>query len=430
MSSQRDAVVSPTTTGPGWNREGMTQDAVLHALAVLKEANPGLRKTLISLGVNYCGDDVFDVATRAQKLFAHDNNVWVEACPGSLEIERDVLAFSAGLLSGGEAGVLATMTSGGTESIFNAVHAARERAAKLRPDVTNPKWICSFNAHPAITKACHYLGIELVRMPDKAFRADVEAIAAAVDERTIGIYGSTPCFPFGLYDDIPALGKLALERDLWLHCDACVGGFLAPFFARLGEPVPPWDFSVPGVTSISADIHKFAYGLKPASVTAWRDGSLLEYHRSGVVVNDWPLGHYESAGFVGSRPAGSVAAAWAVIHLLGEQGYLERTREVLRVRNALLTGLAAIDGISFPVPSPELQIVTYAGDGGVSVDQIMRGMEERGWIHFSDAAPPLLMFVIDPSAGEILDDYLSDLAAVVRLAREGAFLSDQAAKAY
>ena len=99
-----------------------------------------------------------------------------------------------------------------------------------------------------------------------------------MDERTIGIYGSAPCFPFGLYDDIPALGRLALEHDLWLHCDACVGGFLAPFFARLGEAVPPWDFSVPGVTSISADIHKFAYGLKPASVTAWRDASLLEYH--------------------------------------------------------------------------------------------------------------------------------------------------------
>lgn len=413
----------------GLPKEGMSADQVLEALRGFKAANPGLMKTLMSLGVNYCGDDVFDIATRAHTLFAHDNNVWVEACPGSLEIERDVLAFAAGLLSGGEAGVVATMTSGGTESIFNAVHAARERAAKRRPEVKDPKWICSFNAHPAITKACHYLGIELVRVPDKDFRADVEAIAGAVDERTIGIYGSTPCFPFGLYDDIPALGRLALERDLWLHCDACVGGFLAPFFKRLGEPVPPWDFSVPGVTSMSADIHKFAYGLKPASVTAWRDASLLEYHRSGVVVNDWPLGHYESAGFVGSRPTGSVAAAWAVTHLLGEEGYLARAREILRVRTALLEGLAAIEGVHLPIPRPELQIVTYAGDG-VSVDQIMRGMEERGWIHFSDSQPPLLMFVIDPSAGGILDDYLADLAGVVERAREGAFTTDQAAKAY
>ena len=413
----------------GLPKEGMSADQVLEALQGFKAANPGLMKTLMSLGVNYCGDDVFDIATRAHTLFAHDNNVWVEACPGSLEIERDVLAFAAGLLSGGEAGVVATMTSGGTESIFNAVHAARERAAKLRPDVKDPKWICSFNAHPAITKACHYLGIELVRVPDKDFRADVEAIAEAVDDGTIGIYGSTPCFPFGLYDDIPALGRLALERDLWLHCDACVGGFLAPFFARLGEPVPPWDFSVPGVTSISADIHKFAYGLKPASVTAWRDCITARVPPLGVVVNDWPLGHYESAGFVGSRPTGSVAAAWAVTHLLGEEGYLARAREILRVRTALLEGLAAIEGVHLPIPRPELQIVTYAGDG-VSVDQIMRGMEERGWIHFSDSQPPLLMFVIDPSAGAILDDYLADLAGVVERAREGAFTTDQAAKAY
>ena len=414
----------------GLPAQGMSADDVLAALSGLKASNPGLRETLMSLGVNYCGDDVFEVATRAQTLFAHDNNVWVEACPGSLEIEQGVLDFAAGLLSGGEPGVVATMTSGGSESIFNAVHAARERAGKLRPDIERPKWVCSFDAHPAITKACHYLGIELVRLPDKDFRADVEAFAAAVDERTIGLYASAPCFPFGLYDDIPALGALALEHDLWLHCDACVGGFLAPFFARLGEPVPPWDFSVPGVTSVSADIHKFAYGLKPASVTAWRDASLIEYHRSGVVVHDWPLGHYESAGFVGSRPTGSVAAAWAVIHYLGEDGYLERAREILRARSALLAGLETIAGIAFPVPPPELQIVTYAGAGGVSVDQLLRGMEERGWIHFADAEPPLVQFLVDPGAGAILDDYLADLAEVAALARDGAFTEDRATKAY
>lgn len=424
QSARESSAVTPEA---GLPREGMSAEQVLEALRCFKAANPGLMKTLMSLGVNYCGDDVFDIATRAHTVFAHDNNVWVEACPGSLEIERDVLAFSAGLLSGGEAGVIATMTSGGTESIFNAVHAARERAAQTRPGVRDPKWIAGFNAHPAITKACHYLGIELVRVPDKEFRADVQAIADAVDERTIGIYGSAPCFPFGLYDDIPALGGLALEHDIWLHCDACVGGFLAPFVARLGEPVPPWDFSVPGVTSISADIHKFAYGLKPASVTAWRDSSLLEYHR--VVVNDWPLGHYESAGFLGSRPTGSVAAAWAVIHLLGEQGYLDRAREILRVRSALLEGIADIEGLCVPIPQPDLQIVTYAGEG-VSVDQILRGMEERGWIHFSDCQPPLVMFVIDPSAGEILDEYVADLADVVDQARGGAFAGDRAAKAY
>ena len=147
-------------------------------------------------------------------------------------------------------------------------------------------------------------------------------------------------------------------------------------------------------------------------------------------MNDWPLGHYESAGFVGSRPTGSVAAAWAVIHYLGEQGYLERAREILRARNALLAGLAAIDGISFPMPSPELQIVTYAGDDGVGVDQILRGMEERGWIHFSNAEPPLLMFVVDPGAGAILDEYLADLAGVVAGARDGALPPTKAAKAY
>jgi sphinganine-1-phosphate aldolase len=411
----------------GLAREGMSADQVMAALGGFKAANPGVMKTLMSLGVNYCGKDVQDIATQAHTLFAHDNNHWVEACPGSLQIETDVLQVSARLLSGGRPGVVATMSSGGTESIFNAVHAAREHARRLRPEVTRPRWIASYNTHPAITKSCHYLGIELVRVPDRDCRADVGAIAREIDEQTIGLYASAPCFPFGLYDDVPALGRLALENDLWLHCDACIGGFLAPFIQRLGHLVPPWDFSVPGVMSISADIHKFGYGLKPASVVAWREPALLQDHF--VVVDEWPPGRYESAGFTGSRPTGPVAAAWAVMHLLGEDGYLDRAREIMRLREELLRGLAAIDGIELPTPAPELNIVTYAGRD-VGTDRILKGMLEYGWMHFSDVDPPLVMFLIDPSAGEIMDAYLADLALVVERARGGAFADDESLKTY
>lgn len=424
MDPQRSGQATANSRLP---RVGMSADQVLQALQRLKDQNPDLAKTIMSLAVNYCGQDVLDMGVKAHAIFAHDNNVWAEVCPGSFQIEQDVLAISAGLLSGGQPGVVATMSSGGTESIFNAIHAARERARRLRPEVTQPKWIASFNAHPAITKSCHYLGIELLRLPDSNYRADVQAFADAIDERTIGLYASAPNFPFGLYDDVAALGSLAEERGLWLHCDACVGGFLAPFVARLGRRVPPWDFSVTGVKSISADIHKFGYGLKPASVVAWRDSSLLRDHY--VSVEEWPLGHYQSAGFVGSRPAGSVAAAWAVMHMLGEHGYLERTREILRVRDELVTRLAQIDGIRLPIPQPELQIVTFAGND-VSTAQILAGMLEYGWMHFSTLDPPLVMFVVDPSAGSVLDRYLEDLAAVVARARRGEFKEAVFEKAY
>lgn len=397
-------------------RTGATRKEVIDDLRRYKERDPLLDRTFMSIGTNFGRDELHDVLNEAHALFAHENNMVVFARPGSKEVEDQLLDFCASALSGGVAEVVATITSGGTESIFNAVHAARERARALRPDITRPKWIASFNAHGALTKACHYLDIELFRVPDRDLRADIDRFAELIDSDTIGIYASAPNFPFGVYDDIQSLGALARQHDIWLHVDACVGGFLAPFAELNGEPIPPWDFRVPGVMSISADIHKYGYGLKPASVTAWRDLELLQYHH--VVVCDWPMGTYVTPGFVGSRSGGPIAAAWAIMRHLGVEGYCDMARETFRIRDELLGGLRDIPGIEVLVEEPDLSILAFRGER-VSVNEIVGGMQERGWVHFTVHNPELAMLVVDPAAGPTVSEYLQDLREVVAMLESG-----------
>lgn len=418
MSHADTSLVHPYAGETQWDLppERSSSAEVLSMLRAFRSENPDFMSTIMSIGINYGDEQLEEIRNEAHALYSHDNNMVVDLRPGCLKMEKEMLAICARLLSGGRPEVVTTISSGGTESIFNGLHAGKLRARRLRGDGFRPKWIGGFCAHPALTKACHYLDIELVRVPDRDFRADVDAMAAAIDERTIGLYASAPSWPFGLYDDVPRIGQLALENNLWLHVDACVGGFVAPFVQRLGYTLPPWDFSVPGVCSMSADVHKWAYGMKPLSVVGWRDGSLLEDHY--VVAADWPEGPYVTAGFGGSRTAGTTAAAWAVMHTLGEPGYLDLTARIIAIRERLLEGLAAIDGIRLPIPEPELCTVVYDGVD-VTVDQLLNGLWQRGWLHFSVVEPPLVQFVIDPLASEILEKYLADVAEVVELARSG-----------
>ncbi len=419
--------LSPIQKNFGIPSGSTSMTEVLRTLDELKSLNPEFNGTLMSIGTNFGNDNIHEVLNAANAEFSHDNNMVVFARPGSKIIEDELLEMCAALLGGDVPGVLATISSGGTESIFNAVHAARERSRQLRPDIVKPNWVASFNAHGALTKACHFLDIELIRLPDKDFRADVDAISATVNNDTIGIYASAPNFPFGLYDDIPALGRLALEKDLWLHVDACVGGFLAPFATALGKEIPSWNFSVPGVTSMSADIHKYGYGLKPASVTVWRNKDLLQFHH--VVVDDWPMGTYVTPGFVGSRPGGPIAAAWSVMKMMGVEGYKQLAAETFGARDKILEGLREIEGIEVPIPKPDLSIIVYRSVD-VPMDQLLVGMEERGWVHFVVHEPELVELVIDPGISPFVDKYLSDLDEVLKLARTGINFSGQRASTY
>jgi glutamate/tyrosine decarboxylase-like PLP-dependent enzyme len=370
----------------------------------------------------YCmkgSDEIQALLKESYLKFFHQNGVVRRMLPGVRKMEEDLLSICAGILSGGEAGVVANITSGGSESIFCAIHAIREWARRARNAADPIEVVAPLSAHPAFSKACHYLGVKLVRVPLGAdYRADVEAMAAAITPNTVALVGSAPCWPYGLFDPIEQLSKLAVERGLWLHVDACVGGYLSPFVAKAGYPLPAWDFRLPGVMSISADLHKYGYAAKPASTIAWRSEDLQQYHYYSP--SDWPGSPYVTQAVAGSRPIGPVAAAYAVLNYLGEEGYVRLAGYAMENKARLLEGVGKIAGLR-PWKSDVVLAYYDSVDPELPVQKIVGGLSELGWPSFGTLEPPLVQLVVEPlpADGSLIDRYLADLQTVVGRIRAG-----------
>ena len=273
--------------------------------------------------------------------YLHDNALNPFKYPSVLQMELDVIAMACQLL--GTEPNAGSMSSGGTESIFLAVQVARDHARTVR-GIAEPQLLTPSTAHPAFAKAAKYLDVEHVLVPVGADgRADVAATEAAITDRTGLVVGSAPCYPYGVIDPIADAGRHGAERGILFHTDACLGGWILPWWERLGEPVPPWDFRVPGVTSISADIHKYGYTFKGASTVLYRSRELLQHQFFWY--DDWPGGLYASGTAAGTRSAAPIAGAWAAINHLGEDGYLRLTEIVRDTPDRLPDGIDAIDGL-------------------------------------------------------------------------------------
>ena len=374
------------------------------------------RRGRVALYVHFAGDDVLAVAKEAYQRFFSENGLGLKAFPSLRKFEDEIVAWTADLLGAGPEAT-GTVTSGGTESIFLALKTARDWARVRSPGVKEPEVVVPFSAHPAFDKAAHYLCMKVRRIPVRAdFRADVPAMAASVGPNTIMLAGSAPCFPFGVIDDIPALGTLAQGKGLWLHVDACIGGFLAPFVRRLGYPIPPFDFSVTGVRSMSADLHKYGFAAKGASVILLADQALRPYLT--FEFDNWPRGKYSAATFAGSRPGGALAAAWAVMRYLGVEGYTRLARSIMDTRDRMLEGIRAIDGL-YVVGAPDLSVLAV---GALDLDMfaVAEALGRKGWFVSTMSEPPgihLGMLTLAHVAHR--DEYLRDLAASVAEVRGG-----------
>ena len=336
--------------------------------------------------------------------YLHENYLNPFAFPSLLRMEREVVAMGAELVHGDpRAGKL---TSGGTESLFLAVQVARDDA-RSRRGIAEPTVVVPETAHPALAKACHYLDVTEVRVPVRPDgRADVDATARAVDDRTALVVGSAPCYPYGVVDPLPELAALAADRGALCHTDACLGGWLLPFLERLGEPVPPWDFRVEGVTSLSADVHKYGWSTKGASLLLHRDEDLLR--RQYFLYDGWPGGLYGSATTAGTRPAAPIATAWATLNHLGMDGYLHLAEVVRATAARLRAGIEAIDGLRItgdPVPG----VMEIAAGGGVDIAAVGDAMDDRGW-HL-DRQQGGLHAIVSPSHAAVAEEFLADLAA-------------------
>jgi sphinganine-1-phosphate aldolase len=299
------------------------------------------------------------------------------------------------------------MSSGGTESILLAVQVARDHARTVR-GIAEPQLLTPSTAHPAFAKAAKYLDVEHIRIPvGDDGRADVAATEAAITDRTGLIVGSAPCYPYGVIDDIAALAGLALERDILFHTDACLGGWILPWWERLGEDVPPWDFRVPGVTSISADIHKYGYTFKGASTVLYKSRELLQHQFFWY--DDWPGGLYASGTAAGTRSAAPIAGAWAAINHLGEDGYLRLTEIVQDTTRRLQAGIEAIDGVRI-THQPDVSLFEFGSDTH-DIGAIGDVMDDKGWN--LDRQQGGLHLMISPYHAHIVDQFLADLAEAV-----------------
>lgn len=359
------------------------------------------------------GPGVHEVAERAAALYLHENALNTKAFPSLGQIQSEVVGWTAELLNGPD-GAAGFLTSGGTESILCGVLAARERARNER-GITEGEIVLAESAHAAFHKAAHLFGLKVRKTPVKSdWTADVDAMAAAAGPNTVLVVGSAPQYAQGVVDPIPEIAELAMSVDANCHVDGCMGGFVLPFAERLGREVPPWDFRVEGVTSISADIHKLGYAPKGVSVILHRTRELRRYQT--FVFDDWLGGFYASPNLQGSRSGLPMAAAWAVMQHLGMEGYLELTRTTLANADQMRAGIADIDGVRV-LGDGRYHLIAMAADPAaeVPVDVFALGdaLLERGWFHDRQGPPDTLHSTVSNSNTGVIDRYLADLAECV-----------------
>lgn len=399
-------------------KHGAAKADILDEMTALKKDDVDWRGGRLGVYVHFAGDEVLEIAKEAHHLYFSENALGPAAFPSLRRLEDDVVGWTLGLL-GGSPRACGNMTSGGTESIFMAVKTARDRArAEGLGGGDRLRMVVPYSAHPAFSKAAHFLDVDLERVPLRDdFTADPVGLAAAVDDRTFMLVASAPSFPHGVFDPIEEIAALARERNLWLHVDACVGGFVAPFARIAGYPVPDFDLRVPGVTSVSADLHKYGFTAKGASTILFADEALREYQM--FEFEDWPRGRYVSPTFAGTRPGGPIAAAWAVIRFLGEEGYVELVRQTMAARDRLLAGIRSINGLVV-WGEPSLSVVAFGSENpeGLDIFAVAEAMTRRGWFVTRGAQPPAIhLGMLTPAHAPVVSQYVSDLESAVQEVR-------------
>jgi glutamate/tyrosine decarboxylase-like PLP-dependent enzyme len=414
-------------SGPGTAREGgefmagalgdrgLPKEQVVEIYSQLKAQNLPTYGPRMFRPSYFAGQDVVNVGEEAFATFIKENWLYGRTSyPALGELEDEVLAGLLGLFHTPQrAGGI--FTSGGTESLLLSVKIARDHARAVGSRSEPYNLVLAQTGHPAFNKAADLLGLEVRRAPQSVeCLADLEWMEAACDERTVMIVGSAPPYPFGQIDPIEALSAIAERHGLWLHVDACLGGMILPFLEALGERVPPFDFRVPGVSSLSVDLHKYGYAAKGISALLLRDRAAEEHART--VFADWPAGLYATPGISGTRSGGSLASAWAVMRYLGRSGFVERTREILGIRNEFIAGLKAIEGRI--LGKPDCYHFNFKIDG---VDSLLlaEALTDEGWIVSTTENPASIQLMISAAHKGVAPQFCAAVKALADDIRSG-----------
>ncbi len=392
---------------------GTPKDELLARMRERKQADADWRGGKTWSLIYPAGPDVDEILYEANNLYLYENALNPFRFPSLADMEKEVVAMTARLLNVPPDGS-GVLTSGGTESILQAVRVARDRA-KAERGIEHAKIVIPFSAHPAFAKAAKYFELDVVHIPlADDLRADLAKADALIDDQTALVVGSAPNYPHGVIDPIPELAALASSRGVPFHTDACVGGFLLPFMERAGYDVPPFDFRVDGVSTMSADVHKYGFATKGASVVLHRNGDhVLQYQ--AFLYEDWPGGIYGSLALAGARPAAPVAAAWAVMNFLGVDGYVRLTKQTIETARALQRGIEAC-GLRL-IGKPAASVFAFGSDDR-DIMAVGDVMDDKGWHLDRQHGPDALHVMVSPEHARIVDAFLSDLRFAVETAGE------------
>ncbi len=402
--------------------KGLPRDEVLELLRSFKEGDANYKDSKTWSLVYYLGEEHTRFLVDAFALFFSENALNPMAFKSLRRLEHEVVRMTAWLLNGDDS-VVGVMTSGGTESCLLPVMTYRDMASSKRSFRSGmPEMIAPESVHVAWEKAARYFGVKMVHVPLRSdLRVDVDAVKKRINRNTILIVGSAPSYPHGVIDPIAELGALAQEKGIPFHVDCCLGGFMLPFVERLGYEIPPFDFRVPGVTSISADVHKYGYSAKGASVLLYRNMDYLKHQF--FVYENWPGGIFISPALLGTRPGGAIAAAWASIKALGMDGYLELARKVMETTAALQEGIRSIPELEV-MSNPEMSVFAYTSNSKkVDIFAVGDQMEEKGWLVDRLQRPEALHAMVTPLHKRIVDQFILDLKQSVEKVRDNPSLA-------
>ena len=391
--------------------KGIPDEDLLNEMEDIRKDDINWRDGKVWSLVYHASDEHTETLKKAYTMFFSKNALSPIAFPSLKKFETEVISMAVDLFNGDKR-CCGSMTSGGTESILMAIKTYRDWAEEKFPDIVKPEMVLPSSAHPAFDKGADYFKVKSVRVPvvSKTHRVDAIAMKNAITENTIFLVGSACDFPRGVVDPISELGVIAKERGLGLHVDACLGGFLLPFAKKLGYEIPEFDFSVPGVTSISADVHKYGYGAKGASTILYRRERVWKHQFS--VYTEWSGGIYISPSMRGTRPGGAIAAAWAALKHLGVNGYLNLAKIVMDASKKLIDEINQINEL-YVLGKPVISVFSFTSDK-IDIYHLGDLLDKKGWHLDRIQFPNALHMMVNPHHAEIVDKFLNDLRDTVK----------------
>jgi glutamate/tyrosine decarboxylase-like PLP-dependent enzyme len=414
---------------------GKEREDIIKEMKAMRDSEESKWRDGFVSGAVYHGDSGYiDFLNKIYAINSQSNPLHSDVWPSTSKFEAEIVSMTANMLGAGgmnsdveEDEICGVISSGGTESILLAMKTYRDWARHTKK-IRKPEMIAPVTAHAAFNKAAQYFGIKLIQVPvDSQFKADVAATRKAMTKNTVVIVGSAPSFPHGVIDPIEKMSELAREKGIGFHTDACLGGFVLPWAEKLGYDVPPFDFRLPGVTSISADTHKYGYAAKGTSAILYRNKELRHYQY--FTATDWPGGLYFSPTFAGSRPGALSASCWAAMVTIGEQGYMAATRKILETASVIKKGVKEIPELN--VLGDSLFVIAIASDA-LDIYKIMDYMSQRKWSLNGLHKPSCVHICVTlrHTRPGVVQRFLNDLKAAVAHVKENPDMKGEMAPVY